>query len=721
MQLDDSLFGEIESVGNARRLNAGDVLVSAGDIDDHVHVVTDGEFVVQVTVSGADAIVGRIGRGALVGEISAIAGGPRTATVRAETDAGVITLHVAAFAHWLDEHEEQAAQIVTEARRRFDQLHAVETLAALAGPEDAAVATALSPKLEILRVSAGEVIFERGTVERLAYLVVSGRVRLEDAEGGRRLVGRHQFLGIDALFETAPRRATATALRETTLARLTRDDLYEVATSEPRALLLAARAAVAAATTTPPPTKPVNVALLVTAPINRDELVAVLHDEIAVHGRVIVLSSTSIDESLGRPGIAQASIDSVGLPRLNEHLHELEVANDHVLHLCDEEVTGWTTRALLQADRVLVVCSPQPTPDEARRINAARRLLPAGGAPLWLGVVHPIDTDTPRGTSALIDRFGVAKVLHARLADAPALRRWARLITGHGVGLVLSGGGARGFAHLGVHRALIAAGLPIDTIGGASIGGPVGIAIAMDLPPAETEVLVARQFHRLLDYTLPVTALLRGRRISNSIEEGLGGLDIEDVWIPFYCTSTNLTQSRVEVHRRGNAATAIRATVAIPGVLPPVPYKGDLLIDGGVLDNLPARQMSDDGSIGTVIAVDVAPPLGPRARMDYGHSMSGWRALFGRIRGRQPSPPIATVLMRSMLVAAILDRNALIAEGTIDLYLDLDLRGVSLLDFERVTEVARSGHELATPRLEEWLSSANAPAPWRRRAPERVP
>ena len=181
--------------------------------------------------------------------------------------------------------------------------------------------------------------------------------------------------------------------------------------------------------------------------------------------------------------------------------------------------------------------------------------------------------------------------MHLRAGNDDHVRRLARLASGHGVGLVLSGGGARGFAHLGALRALRESGVPVDAVGGCSMGAPLAGGIALDLGDAELIALAEQQFHRLLDYTVPVVALLKGQRISKNIDENFGTFDIEDLWLPFYCVSTNLTTSRLKVHRRGPSAVAIRASVAIPGVLPPVPFDGDLLVDGGVLNNLPVQVM----------------------------------------------------------------------------------------------------------------------------------
>jgi predicted acylesterase/phospholipase RssA len=169
--------------------------------------------------------------------------------------------------------------------------------------------------------------------------------------------------------------------------------------------------------------------------------------------------------------------------------------------------------------------------------------------------------------------------------------------------------------------------------------------------------------------------------------------------------STNLTQSRLQVHRRGNAATAVRASVAIPGVLPPVPYHGDLLVDGGVLNNLPFEALREDGRIDTIIAVDVAPAVGPRAKADYGLSVSGFAALTAQIRRSSPYPSVAAVLLRSMLTGAVLHQQTALRGDAVDLYLQLQLPGVGLLEFERVAEIAAQGYRASIDQIRDWVAT----------------
>jgi predicted acylesterase/phospholipase RssA len=191
----------------------------------------------------------------------------------------------------------------------------------------------------------------------------------------------------------------------------------------------------------------------------------------------------------------------------------------------------------------------------------------------------------------------------------------------------------------------------------------------------------------------------------------MGDWDIEDLWLPYYCVSTNLTRSQLEVHRRGNAARAVRASVAIPGILPPVPFGDDLLVDGGVLNNMPFETMRNDRQIDTVIAIDVAPDRGPRAKSDYGTSVSGFRALASTIRPRGVEyPSVASVLLRSMLVGAVHNQRLSSEAGTIDLLIKLELPGVGLLDFKRVAEVAHKGYTSSLDVVTEWAAAAGWPS-----------
>src|SRR3546814_8347703 len=173
-------------------------------------------------------------------------------------------------------------------------------------------------------------------------------------------------------------------------------------------------------------------------------------------------------------------------------------------------------------------------------------------------------------------------------------------------------------------------------IGGTSIGAIMGAGSAMGWSAEEVRLLAVEQFRKIFDYTLPSVAVLKGERVATKLRKAFGEVDISDLWIPFFCVSANLTTAGASYHDRGPLVDAVRASIAIPGVLPPVPFGNELHVDGGVIDNMPVDEMRRRNATGRVIAVDVAPAQGPITDRDYGLSTSGLRAVLHRPRGAPP-------------------------------------------------------------------------------------
>lgn len=718
MKFGTSLLEDLAVHAHTVALSDGDVLVHEGDLADDVYVISSGRLVATTATAHGDVVVGTIDEGQIVGEVTVIAGGRRTATLTAAGSTEVQIIGRTDFEGWLGDHPDMADAVSAQARDRIDRTQVATMVTDLLGARDPALVEEIVQRIEWRRLEAGAVLFEEGDESDAAYFIVGGRLMVSnirderDPDHGRVAeLGRGDVVGELGLLDDAPRSATVRAIRDTTLATLTTATFEELVTKSPALMLHVARGVIARLRTQHRRSgRASSLAIAVTAQVDGSSIIEELVAEIGRFGSVRHLSSDRVDAYLNRPDISQATADNVGVPRLSEFMHEADVGNDHIVLETDAELTGWTRRSLRQADRVLLIVSASPDATERRRIfELLAQLEGVGHVRRMLAVLHPRTADRPRGTARLLQDFAADEVVHIRAGSGEHLRRLARLATGHGIGLVLSGGGARGFAHLGALRALREAGVPIDAVGGCSMGAPIAGGIALDLGNDELLELAERQFHRLLDYTVPVVALLKGQRISVNIEENFGTYDIEDLWLSYYCVSTNLTMSRLEVHRRGSSAQAIRASVAIPGVLPPVPYNGDLLVDGGVLNNLPAQQMRDDPTIDTVIAIDVAPQLGPRARSDFGHSVSGFRALRATV-GRAPSgyPSVSSVLLRSMLTGAVHNQHRALREGVVDLMLQLHLSGVGLLEFERVREVAQVGYDDSIGQIAEWTPTQ----PW---------
>ena len=212
---------------------------------------------------------------------------------------------------------------------------------------------------------------------------------------------------------------------------------------------------------------------------------------------------------------------------------------------------------------------------------------------------------------------------------------------------MLSGGGARAFAHVGVIRALADADIPIDFIGGTSMGGIIGAGLALEWPPEELSRRIDEAFvqkNPLADVTLPLLGMVKGKRVEALLEEHFGNRSIPDLWRPFYCVSSNLTTGTVHVHTRGSIREALRASIALPGILPPKIHKAGLLVDGAVTSNLPIDIMRNQHS-GPIVAVDVARERAVGPELLLHHRSLPWYKRIAR-------PPIVSILMRAATISS---------------------------------------------------------------------
>jgi predicted acylesterase/phospholipase RssA len=281
--------------------------------------------------------------------------------------------------------------------------------------------------------------------------------------------------------------------------------------------------------------------------------------------------------------------------------------------------------------------------------------------------------------------------------------RLARLLTGHGIAVVFGGGGSRGYAHLGVVRALAEAGVPLDAAGGSSVGAMVASGIGMELTSASMlELMPPLLRAAFMDLTLPFVAFMRGNNIYKGIHAAVGDLDLEDLVVPTTLIATNLTRGEQVVLRRGSIAMAIRASSSIPGLFPPVPWNGDLLVDGGLSNNVPVDVMSATFG-GKIIAVDVIPEVELRDEGSAKAAISGWNAAWRRInpRHRDASPNIVTVLMRSVTTGSRGLRNS--AEAS--LFLRPSVSRWNMIDFRSAEPIAEEGYRGTIDAIRTWWAS----------------
>lgn len=178
------------------------------------------------------------------------------------------------------------------------------------------------------------------------------------------------------------------------------------------------------------------------------------------------------------------------------------------------------------------------------------------------------------------------------------------------IALVLGGGAARGFAHVGVIRALEQEKIPIDMIVGTSVGSLIGAIYANDTNSFELEwTAFTLEKDDLFDYAIfsafTGMGVVRGDKLENFVKTKIHSVNIEDLKLPFAAVATDLNRGTRVVLDRGSVAKAVHASSAIPGVFSPVDYQGRLLVDGGIVDNIPISVARDKGA-DIVIAVDIS-------------------------------------------------------------------------------------------------------------------
>lgn len=352
--------------------------------------------------------------------------------------------------------------------------------------------------------------------------------------------------------------------------------------------------------------------------------------------------------------------------------HHIENEHDLLLYIGDGPDTLWVRQMERRADRILVVRQPGALDVDHRRTRRSASRLYSHAPDL---VTCGSGPDLPLNLPSWIYR------LHHRVRPGTQadVARLARHLTGKAIGLVLSGGGARAFAHIGVVRAMMEAGIPIDAVGGTSMGAIVAASVAMGWGADEIEARIRSAFvetNPLSDYAVPTVAFFRGGKVARLLESHFGGRELENLALPYFCVSADLTNGTDSAHKSGSLVEALKASVAIPGILPPVAMCDSLHVDGGVMNNLPVdhmRTMCD----GPIIAVDV----------------SGDTALHPREGGRITQPNILAVLMRTSTVGNEFQRRE--ARKRAALVIDPPVEHIGFRQWQTFEDAVSAGYATA--------------------------
>ena len=396
-----------------------------------------------------------------------------------------------------------------------------------------------------------------------------------------------------------------------------------------------------------------------------------------------------IAEALIAMGAKSAVLDSLVAEETTEWFNRFEAEHDIVFYQGDTPDSTWTNFCLRQADRVLYLARA----DERMPVHPFERhgyRTPQAVAPELL-LIQGSDTAPfrmPRHIELRRDLFGTHH--HVREGNPVDIKRLARFVAGRAINLVLAGGGARGFAHIGVLKALSEAGVPFDYVAGTSMGGIIAAGVAMEWGIDELRARVHHAFvenNPLSDFTLPLIALFKGKHVSKLLRHHFGDTRIEDLAKPYFCVSSDLTTGRDYVHRSGPLWRALRASVALPGILPPVTQDGGhLLVDGGVMNNLPVDVMAEEAR-GPIIAVDVSGEIDLRAADPQYGERSVWSLIWDRMRG---SPSIVSILIRAGTVGSTAQRK--IVREQADFLFEPPLEGIGMSAWKSFDRAVEQGY-----------------------------
>lgn len=598
-----------------------------------------------------------------------------------------------------------------------DPLAALPLLAGL----DAATRRDLAERCRPRSLAAGEMLFRAGDAADAVYFVQSGALvaYLDAADGHREAVGRigaGEAVGEMALITGKPRSTHVAALRDARLLALAREDFERILAHHPQAMLafargMAHRLDAANHAMDRPRERTATVALL---PLIGGVDVSGLANELcaAACGILGEARAVSLDADDGSFG---AALEAAEATRECVILHVAGVAAGADTEADVRSRTAQAMdRAARHADLRLWLVDSRLPPPPAATLAAHPALRGVGDFQRVELVLCHGDAIVPgaaaRWIAALDDALRIARPGHAQgrlphhhlrlgpRADAPSatadLARLARFALGRATGIVLSGGGARGFAHLGVLRALEEAGTVIDCVAGASIGAIMGASHAQEWTHEQRLATFRRTFadsDPLGDYTLPRVSLVRGRRVSERLQSGFGDADILDLPLPFCCISADLDAGTARQHRSGLLWRALRASCAIPGVMPPVVGAGEMLVDGSVIDNFPIDALRDRRPA-RLIGVDISAQV---SLGDHGESTHApaWWDLAGWRDYRRSVPGLAQLLVGAAMVGSRSAKAS--ARGGVQLLLEPPLPGIGLLDWRAFDRIVGAGYEYA--------------------------
>ncbi|MCQ8105211.1 patatin-like phospholipase domain-containing protein [Methylomonas sp. SURF-2] len=691
---------------------------------DGLYLVIEGTVRIFCEHDNDRVIISHSGRGHLFGEFLLCGNSMRSTSAQALTDCRLLFWPMATFGSLLLQQPDDFTPITTRLVRRlgWNQTMLALRLSTLFIGLNEEIVRELINQLIIKPIPANTLLLKQYDPAEDMCIVINGQFQIsrENAAGQNdilALIGRGETVGEIGLMSGCKRSASVVAMRDSTVAYLNRNAFEHLLKQHPleinqtfvRSLIkhLDKNSRVKTNTAN-------TFALISLSPrLDTFGFCQALLDGLQNHGLASILTSTIVDQAFMHSGAAQCDFSNLDNASLVQWLSEQELVHEHIVYLADPKLNQWTRRCLRQADQVLFLVDARDRPDITAFEAQIRNELNGCSVKRSLILLHPGATQTPLATSSWLKSRALDAHYHVRQSLQSDFDRLARFLTGNALGLVLGGGGARGFGHIGVLRALKELGIAVDMVGGNSMGAVLAAEFALQWDEKrmlEKTRQLCLQGDRM---TLPLVSLFSGKTMTDALQKLFGDIYIEDLWMPFFCVSCNISRATLMTHRQGTLLAALLSSNAPPGLFPPQVRDGDLLVDGALLNNLPVDVMRELNQGGRVIAVDVNEREDLLNNTDHLGGISGWRLLWHRLNPLAPRiqmPGMVQILTRASMIGGLAQQKKM-REGLADLYLQPPVSGFPLTGYNQAQAISDAGYRYALERLHAWRQANNDPPP----------
>lgn len=700
------------------KLDTNEYLFKQNDSSDAMYFVIGGRLQKEVLKSNGSTVKSAtINPENPVGEVQMLTGGKRMFSVFALVPTQLVKLEKDTF-DALIKNPKIENYMIEFIREYMRQGLLGNILSAIFDTVDEQTEKDIEAEIEWVDLDGGQTLFKQGDTSDAMYIILSGCLQNQTItqDGKKKILGeikKGESIGTSEMITGQKRISTIYAIRDSELAKLSKESFDKLTNKYPVILRkIAQRVSLRfieqARNERPARDEEVTVALL---PHDNDadiqDFAQRLGTALTNMDPTYIVNSAKIDQELGE-GIAQTTSDAANDIRVTTWLNNIEKQHRFILYIADNEATEWTKRCIRQAEQILIVGSatsnPQLSAIEEKYLQADNL---ASIADQSLVLLHPDGSKNPKGTQRWLDVRNVGLHHHVRMDRDSDIARVSRFIAGTATGLALGGGGARGFAHIGALKVMEELNIPIDIIGGTSMGSYISGEYVLGWEESEMIDKSKKIFNLgVYDVTLPISSIISGKKLANRLMKFFGDVEIPDMWLPYFCVSSNISRGEMKIHRKGPLWRAMRASGGVQGLVPPIVDEGDLLVDGALLSNLPADAMKIMNPSGLIIAVDVSPPEDLKENPNYGKSLSGWKILWSRVlpwKKEIKMPSLGEVMQRSAeLASQARQKNAI--HNMTDLYIRMPVDKFELLEFGKADDIIATGYEHAKKVFNEWVA-----------------